>query len=107
MADILEFGQLCRITQATERMAKVVGQSVPLAAYNQVVDLHNDLVQRYDALAEKYRVANHDLDVMEKNRNEWQTWGRETRDLWRGRAEKAEARVVALEAELKAKGNRS
>ena len=107
MADILEFGQLCRITRATERMAKVAGQSVPLAAYNQVVDLHNDLVQRYDALAEKYRVANHDLDVMEKNRNEWQTWGRETRDLWRGRAEKAEARVVALEAELKAKGNRS
>ncbi|MCP1250090.1 MULTISPECIES: hypothetical protein [Gluconobacter] len=107
MGDILDYDKLCRITQATERMAKAAGQSVPLAAYNQVVDLHNDLVQRYDALAEKYRVANHDLDVMEKNRNEWQTWGRETRDLWRGRAEKAEARVVALEAELKAKGNRS
>ncbi|MBS0995419.1 hypothetical protein [Gluconobacter cerinus] len=107
MADILEFGQLCRITQATERMARAAGKSVPLAAYNQVVDLHNDLVQRYDALAEKYTVVNRGLDEMEKNRNEWQTWGRETRDLWRGRAEKAEARVVALEAELKAKGNRS
>ncbi|WP_215747436.1 hypothetical protein [Gluconobacter sp. P1C6_b] len=107
MADILEFGQLCRITQATERMAQAVGKSVPLAAYNQVVDLHNDLVRRYDALAEKYAVANRGLDEMEQNRNEWQTWGRETRDLWRGRAEKAEARVAVLEAKLKAKGNGS
>ena len=107
MADILEFGQLCRITQATERMAQAAGKSVPLAAYNQVVDLHNDLVMRYDVLAEKHRVANHDLDVMEQNRNEWQTWGRETRDLWRDRAEKAEARVAVLEAKLKAKGNGS
>lgn len=107
MGDILDYDKLCRITQATERMAQAAGKSVPLAAYNHVVDLHNDLVQRYDALAEKHRVANHDLDVMERNRNEWQTWGRETRDLWRGRAEKAEARVAELEAKLKAKGNRS
>ncbi|MEN3168337.1 hypothetical protein [Gluconobacter sp. OJB] len=107
MADILEFGQLCRITQATERMAQAAGKSVPLAAYNQVVDLHNDLVRRYDALAEELRVANRGLDEMERNRNEWRTWGRETRDLWRGRAEKAEARVAVLEAKLKAKGNGS
>ena len=107
MADILEFGQLCRITQATERMAQAVGKSVPLAAYNQVVDLHNDLVRRYDALAEELRVANRGLDVMEKNRDEWRAWGEDTRELWRGRAEKAEAQVASLKAELKAKGNRS
>ncbi|MGY8607187.1 hypothetical protein ACTVH1_16065 [Gluconobacter cerinus] len=107
MADILEFGQLCRITQATERMAQAAGKSVPLAAYNQVVDLHNDLVQRYDALAEKYAVANRGLDEMEKNRDEWQAWGRRMRDKLRKRAEAAETRVAELEAKLKAKGNRS
>ncbi|MFT9298076.1 MAG: hypothetical protein ABF542_08200 [Gluconobacter sp.] len=107
MGDILDYDKLCRITQATERMAKVAGQSVPLAAYNQVVDLHNDLVQRYDALAEKYSVANRGLDEMEKNRDEWQAWGRRMRDKLRKRAEAAEARVAVLEAKLKAKGNGS
>ena len=107
MADILEFGQLCRITQATERMAQAAGKSVPLTAYNQVVDLHNDLVQRYGALAEKYAVANRGLDEMEKNRDEWQAWGRRMRDKLSKRAEAAEARVALLEAKLKAKGNGS
>ncbi|MFT9289991.1 hypothetical protein [Gluconobacter oxydans] len=107
MGDILDYDKLCRITQATERMAQAAGKSVPLAAYNQVVDLHNDLVQRYDALAEKYAVANRGLDEMEKNRDEWQAWGRRMRDKLRKRAEAAEAQVASLKAELKAKGSRS
>ena len=107
MGDFLDYDKLCRITQATERMAQAAGKSVPLTAYNQVVDLHNDLVQRYDALAEKYAVANRGLDEMEKNRDEWQAWGRRMRDKLRKRAEAAEAQVASLKAELKAKGSRS
>lgn len=103
MGDILDYDKLCRITQATERMAQVAGKSVPLAAYNQVVDLHNDLVRRYDALAKKHRIADTGLDEMIRNRDEWSEFA----EKMRKRAQKAEARVVALEAELKAKGNRS
>ncbi|WP_215769083.1 hypothetical protein [Gluconobacter sp. P5B12] len=103
MADILEFGQLCRITQATERMAQAAGKSVPLAAYNQVVDLHNDLVRRYDALAKKHRIADTGLDEMIRNRDEWSEFA----EKMRKRAQKAEAQIASLEAELKAKGSRA
>ncbi|WP_233453579.1 hypothetical protein [Gluconobacter thailandicus] len=103
MGDILDYDKLCRITQATERMAQAAGKSVPLAAYNQIVDLHNDLVRRYDALSEKHRIADTGLDEMIRNRDEWSEFA----EKMRKRAEKAEAQVASLKAELKAKGSRS
>ncbi|MFT9221758.1 MULTISPECIES: hypothetical protein [Gluconobacter] len=103
MGDILDYDKLCRITQATERMAQRAGQSVPLAAYNKVVALHNDLVRRYEALSEKHHIADTGLDEMIRNRDEWSEFA----EKMRRRAEKAEAQVASLKAELKAKGNRS
>lgn len=103
MGDILDYDKLCRITQATERMARTAGNSVPLTAYNQVVDLHNDLVRKYDALSEKHRIADTGLDEMIRNRDEWCDFA----EKMRKRAEQAEAQVTLLKAELRTRGNGS
>lgn len=122
MAGMLEFDQLCRIREATERAARQVGNMVPLAAYNNLVALYNTLSAQHHALAterdtlrQERDQASESLGVVRRNRDEFEAWGLEiledlklTRkerneaqrslDLVRGERDRAKADLKTLQA---------
>lgn len=122
MAGMLEFDQLCRIREATERAARQVGNMVPLSAYNNLVALYNTLSAQHHALAterdtlrEERDQALESLAVVRENRKEFKDWGfsvledlkltekelseeRRNLDLVRGERDQAKADLKTLQA---------
>lgn len=122
MAGMLEFDQLCRIREATERAARQVGNMVPLSAYNNLVALYNTLSAQHHALAterdtlkEERDHALESLAVVRRNRDEFEAWGhkalenlkltekelseeRRSLDLVRGERDRAKADLKTLQA---------
>lgn len=100
MAGMLEFDQLCRIREATERAARQVGNMVPLSAYNNLVALYNTLSAQHHALTTERDTLRQERDLalenaaeFELNRDEYRAWGREVQeDLKLTRKERNEAR---------------
>lgn len=91
--DMLAYDKLCRITAATQSMARQVGSMVPVASYNHVVELYNELSRRYEDLrADRDRCAANEAG-MTANRDDWRDYARSMK----ARALKAEARVAELE----------
>lgn len=121
MAGILEFDQLCRIREATERTARRLGNMVPLSAYNNLVALYNDLYARHNAVVAERNRLRADLDQSRRETesvkdysDKLDVWGRSTlddlklteternearreRDLFRNERDKARSDLKALQ----------